>query len=248
MQTNVEHYQSLAGVYRLFYLDYETSMEEEGARLAGLLHRLGAQTVLDACCGIGRQSIPLAQAGFLVVAADPCEAMLAEAERQAGERNLAIPWLLSDFESLPSRLSGAFDAVIALGNGLCHCPTRDAVVRALVALHRCCLPGGSCLVGIKDFDRLRGVPRQHHTYGQCNEGGLTSDLTQTWDVQEPQLICSTVLRRRETASGRLQSVVQAETREYMLGQAELREVAVEAGFRSVESLPHPGEAVYLLSA
>lgn len=248
MQPNVEHYQNLAGVYRLFYRDYDGSMREEGEWLAALLRRLGARTVLDACCGTGRQAIPLAEAGFLVVAADPCDAMLAEAERLGRERDLAIPWLLADFEGLPSRLSGQFDAVIALGNGICHCPTRDAVGRAFAALHRCSAPGGVCLVGIKDFDRLRGVQTQHHSYGRKNEGELTSDLTQTWDVQEPQLICNTVLRRRETASGRLRSVVHAETREYMLGQAELREVAIEAGFGSVESLPHPGEAVYLLRA
>ncbi len=246
MQSNVEHYQALARVYRLFYHDYEGTMREEGAWLAALLHRLGARTVLDACCGIGRQAIPLAEAGFLVVAADPCGAMLAEAKRLSGERDLSIAWLLSDFEGLSTTLSGQFDAVIALGNGLCHCPTRDAVGRALAALRRFNAPAGACVVGIKDFDRLRGASRQSHAYGRCEEEGMTSDLTQTWDVQEPQLICRTVLRRRDSASGRVQSEVRAETREYMLGSAELREVAAEVGFRSVEPLAHPGEAVYLL--
>lgn len=246
MQSNVEHYQTLAGVYRLFYPDYDGSMQEEGAWLTRLLRRLGARTVLDACCGTGRQTIPVAEAGFLVVAADPCPAMLAEAERVTGERCLSVVWLLSDFEGLPAAISAPVDAVIALGNGLCHCPTREAVGRALAALYRCCSPGGSCLVGIKDFDSLRGAARQFRTYGQCDEGGVTSDLSQIWEVQETQLVCNTVLRRRETSTGLVRSVTEVATREYMLGRAELREIAMEAGFRSVKSLPHPGEAVYLL--
>lgn len=246
MRANVEHYQYLAGVYRLFFRDYEGSMRAEGARLTAVLHSLGTHTVLDACSGTGRQSIPMAEAGFSVVAADPCPAMQAQAQRLAAERGLSIVWLLSDFESLPLSLTNRFDAVIALGNGLCHCPTRDAVLRALVALRHCCAPAGVCLIGIKDFDRIRRERLARLECDGSDSGDFRSELTQTWEYRDPVLVCRTTLWRRDRGSGRVQTAISAWTREYMLGVAELRLLAAEAGFRSVERVDISGEAVYLL--
>lgn len=223
-------------------------MRAEGARLAAVLRSLGAHAVLDACSGTGRQSIPLAEAGFSVVAADPCQAMQAQAQQLAAERGVSIVWLLSDFESLPLSLTGGFDAVIALGNGLCHCPTRDAVLRALMALCRCCVPGGVCLIGIKDFDRIRLERLARLECEGCDSGDIRSELTQTWEYQDPVLVCRTTLWRRDRASGRVQTAISAWTREYMLGAAELWLLAAEAGFRSVERVEISGEAVYLLHA
>lgn len=246
MHSNVEHYQSLASVYSLFYDDFDESMKLEGAWLATLLRSLGARNVLDACCGTGRQAIPLAEAGFAVVAADPCREMLAEGEKLAERHDVSVAWIVSDFEGLPSRITDQFDAVIAMGNGLSHCGTRESVARALASLRRCCTPGAACVIGIKDFDHLQDAGTQSHDFGCRDENGITSHLTQTWEVDGSQLICRTTLRQTDSVSGRVQSVQQAETREYMLGSAELRDMAVEAGFRSVTPLAHPGEAVSLL--
>lgn len=248
MRPNVEHYQYLASSYRLFFRDFEENMRMEGAWLSALLHRLGACTVLDACCGTGRQAIPLALAGFAVVAADPCEAMLTEGRRLADEHGATLPWVRADFESLPQHVHGRFDAVIAMGNGLSHCPGREDVIRALTAIHSLCTPDGVGIIGIKDFDQIRHAAERQHTYGHEDHNGTSSDLTQTWELRESQLICSTTLLRNDTASGRVRSVIRAQTREYMLGREEMRAVSLESGFRAVEPVEHPGEAVYLLRA
>lgn len=248
MQPNVEHYQYLAGVYELFFRDFEESMREEGEWLTNVLQPPTVRSVLDASCGTGRQAIPLAQAGFSVVAADPSPAMQRVARRMASEHGVSITWLLSDFEGLPRVVKGRFDAVIALGNGLCHCPTRESVARALAALHHCCAPSALCLVGIKDFDVIRKERVLSLACEGTEEGSAHSHLTQDWVHEDPVLVCSTTLWRRDGDTGRLRSAIRAQTREYMLGAAEMRTIALEAGFRSVERIEHPGEAVYLLRA
>jgi SAM-dependent methyltransferase len=248
MEPNVEHYQYLADVYQLFFRDFEESMREEGEWLTSILKPPAVRSVLDASCGTGRQAIPLAQAGFAVTAADPSPAMQLVARRQAAEHGVSIEWLLSDFESLPRHVRGRFDAVIALGNGLCHCLAREAVVRALAALQECCAPSAVCLVGIKDFDRIR---QEHVMSLACEgieEGSTRAHLTQSWAHEDPVLVCSTTLWRRDGDTGRLRSAIRAQTREYMLGEAEMHEAGLEAGFQSVTRIDHPGEAVYLLQA
>jgi SAM-dependent methyltransferase len=223
-------------------------MREEGEWLTSVLQPPAVRSVLDASCGTGRQAIPLAQAGFTVVAADPSPAMQTVARRMASEHGVSIAWLLSDFEGLPRVINGRFDAVIALGNGLCHCPTRDAVARALAALHHCCAPSGMCLVGIKDFDVIRQQRVLRLAIEGPQQGPTCAHLTQDWTHEDPVLVCSTTLWRRDGKTGRLRSAIRAQTREYMLGAAEMRTVALEVGFRSVERMEHPGEAVYLLRA
>lgn len=246
MHSNVEHYQQLAHVYRLFYRDFDASMRQEAGWLVTLLRDLGARTVLDACCGTGRQAIPLAGAGFLVVGADPCGAMLAEARQAAAEHQRSPVWLQSDFEGLPVHLTVRFDAVIAFGNGLCHCPDREHIVRALSALHACCSSSGACLIGIRDFDRIRRSRVRRHRFGQRDGAGAEGSLWQTLAIDDRQLVCTTMLRQRDSDTGRLRSIVTAQTREYMLGRVEMAELAAEAGFRSVQPVAHPWELAYLL--
>jgi SAM-dependent methyltransferase len=248
MQTNVQNYQYVARVYRLFFPDFEASMREEGRWLEDVLRPRDVRSVLDACCGTGRQAIPLAEAGFSVVGADPCTAMLDEARALAERRGVQVKWLESDFEALPASMAGSVDAVIALGNGLCHCSTRESLVSALTALRRCCRRDGVCLIGIKDFDLVRAERVRDHPCGCHDDGTIRSDLTQTWEFEDPVLVCNTTLWRREAVSGRVRTVLRGQTREYMLGREEMRYVSREAGFSDVEILDHPGEAVYLLSA
>jgi SAM-dependent methyltransferase len=148
------------------------------ARLAGC--GPGA-LILDAGCGNGRHSLPLARAGFRVVGLDRSRPLLAAARCAAG--GARWPYFVRDsYTRLPLE-NGAFDAVLWLGTALGYLGDggdraalrefrrvlapggrlvietlhRDALGVALLAHEQRPLPGGATLCVGRRFDRLRGV-------------------------------------------------------------------------------------------
>src|SRR2546421_2497065 len=148
------------------------------ARLAGC--RPGA-LILDAGCGNGRHALPLARAGYRVLAFDRSALLLAAGRRAAGGARWPR-FVRGCYASLPFR-SDRFDAVINLGTALGYLGD-DGDQCALREFHRVLAPGGrlvietlhreqleSCLVGHEQrplpggktlrldrrFDQARGV-------------------------------------------------------------------------------------------
>lgn len=238
---NIAYYDRFAREYPLFFADLTASMETEGAWLDDVLHIRGVRTVLDASCGSGRQAIPLARRGYTVTAADPCGGMLGEARRAAAEAGVDVSFLQAAFTDLPSVVPGRFDAVIALGNGLSH-QDRAGVVASLGAMRQCLQSGGACLIGIKDFDRIREERPRFHPHRSEERDGERVVLFQIWEFQDPILICRAFCLHE----GKERTLRSAETREYMLGSREVYQTATEAGFTTIERLPHACEAAYLL--
>lgn len=244
MSQNVAYYDALADQYSLFFADLAADMEREGSWLDAVLRAHHVRSVLDACCGSGRQAIPLAKRDYEVTGADPCGKMLDEARRAAAHAGISIAFRQAEFTNLTTLFQGTrFDAVIALGNGLCHQESREEIVRSLRTLRMCCREDGMCLIGIKDFDAIKRDRRRFHGRGIEDEGAERRMLFEVWDFEDPILVCAAFSLRGD---GSQWSVLRAQTREYMLGAYELTDAAREAGFDSITRLPHPSEAVYLL--
>jgi SAM-dependent methyltransferase len=243
--SNVEYYDELAGQYRLFFGDFEASQEEEGRWLDRELQARGVRTVLDASAGTGRQAIPLRKRGYDVLAADPSTAMLSEAAREARNHGVQLETVRCGFDELKKHVSPGFDAVVAMGNGLTHSGTREAVVAAVVALRDCCRPGGTVLVGIKDFDTLSRDRPRVHARGVVDTVTGRRLLLEVWNYVDPVLECTAILLD-EGSDGVSWHGSGATTREYMLRLQELEAIAREAGFVSVARLDHPREVVFAL--
>jgi ubiquinone/menaquinone biosynthesis C-methylase UbiE len=118
----------------------ESAAEAHGAaRLAGC--RPGAQ-ILDAGCGNGRHALPLAGAGYRVVALDSAVVLLDAARRAA--RGARWPrFVHGTYASLPFEPE-TFDAVICLGTGLGY--LGEDADRAALREFRRVLPPGRRLV------------------------------------------------------------------------------------------------------
>lgn len=243
---NVAYYDALASDYDLFFSDPDRNMEQEGTWLATLLADRGARTVLDASCGAGRQAVPLSERGFDVTAADPSGAMLKQAERTARVRGVDFPLLHAGFADLTAYCSGVFDAVIALGNGLCNLERVEDIECALSSMHACCRPGGICLIGIKDFVTIKAVGERFHGHRIVDRNGIRTILFEVWDFEDPTLV-STAYLVDHPPKGKSITVRQAQTREYMLHEDELRGLAHKVGFAQVHRLHHPSEAAYALN-
>jgi glycine/sarcosine N-methyltransferase len=121
-----EFYEELADYYHLIYEDWDRSIARQATTLNGLLaSELGNKPlkVLDCACGIGTQSIGLAQLGHHVVASDLSHAAVRRGEKEARQRNLQIQFQVSDMTSLKEVEASGFDAVIAIDNALPHSVT-----------------------------------------------------------------------------------------------------------------------------
>jgi len=113
-----EFYDTVAAQYHLFYRDWWTAVERDGAYLHRLFSGHDIHTVLDTSCGPGTQAIGLAQRGYQVTGVDPSGALLALAVSNAEETGVTeqATFLPGSFLELPDVVTGPFDAVISKGD------------------------------------------------------------------------------------------------------------------------------------
>ena len=135
------------------------------AQLAGC--EPGAE-ILDVPCGYGRHAVPLAEAGYRVVAADRSQALLDEAARRAEGLEL----VQADYRELPLA-DGRFDAVLNLFTSLGY-TGKEGDTKALREFRRVLRPGGRLVVEIIHRDRLVRV-FQPHRWERLPDGYLIED-------------------------------------------------------------------------
>jgi glycine/sarcosine N-methyltransferase len=151
-----EFYEDLADYYHLIYEDWPRSIARQAATLNSLLaSHLGSKPlkILDCSCGIGTQSIGLAQLGHHVVASDLSPAAVHRAENEARQRGLTIQFHVSDMTSLKEIEPNNFDAAIAIDNALPHID-RSQLGQAAAAIRSKLRPNGIFIASIRDYDAL----------------------------------------------------------------------------------------------
>lgn len=145
---------------------WQSAAEAVGAaRLAGC--RPGAR-ILDAGCGNGRHALPLAHAGYEVVALDGSRLLLAAAQRAA--RGARRPrFVCGSYATLPFE-PGSFDAVLCLGTALGY-RGEDADLAALREFRRVLAPGGRLVIETLHRDEL-GARLLEHEERRLASGGV----------------------------------------------------------------------------
>lgn len=152
-----DFYSKLAPHYDLMFEDWHASGARQAAALGPLLARecrSASARVLDCACGIGTQSLGLAQAGFAVTGSDIAAGAVERARAEASKRGLAIRFHVADMRDLVGVPGEGFDAVICLDNALPHLSSPAEVVRAAAEARGKLRPGGVYLASLRDYDRL----------------------------------------------------------------------------------------------
>ncbi|WP_150269544.1 class I SAM-dependent methyltransferase [Paenibacillus tepidiphilus] len=126
-------------VYR--HRDFSGARREVESMIGWLSLPQGAK-VLDLCCGMGRHSVALAEAGYEVTGVDLSEVLLREARTLEGAE--AITWVRSDMRQLP--LAGGFDAVVNLFTSFGYFEEDEEQVKVLKEIHRMLKPGGKFII------------------------------------------------------------------------------------------------------
>jgi len=108
--------------------------------------------VLDLCCGMGRHSLALADAGFRVTGIDLSDVLLREARQMDTENR--VEWVHADMRNLP--LEGGFDAVVNLFTSFGYFREDGEQLKVLRVIRHMLKPGGSYII---DFMNTAYVTR-----------------------------------------------------------------------------------------
>jgi SAM-dependent methyltransferase len=233
-----EFYDTLAPYYHLIYADWDASIGRQSRALDAIIRSTGGpqpRSVLDASCGIGTQSIGLAQRGYEVTASDLSPSAVERAQREASQRGLSIQCSVADMRRVHARHRRLFDVVIACDNSIPHLLSDEEILVAFEEFHRCLPPGGLCLISVRDYATLdMSAQAQLHPYGVRHVGGARYVLLQVWELHAP-LYDTTfyVIEHREGA----QPVTRAcQATYYAVPISKLIRLMEQAGFSEVRRI------------
>jgi glycine/sarcosine N-methyltransferase len=152
-------YDELAADYHLIFADWDASIARQAAAIGPLLEREcggGGLRILDCACGIGTQSLGLAQRGHRITGCDASRPAIERARAEAGGRGLELSLSVADMRDLTGVAEGDYDAVICLDNALPHLESESDLRQAARQIRRKLRAGGVFLASIRDYDQAAG--------------------------------------------------------------------------------------------
>jgi hypothetical protein len=148
-----EHYERfLAPVYAWMVGGPEAAFALGQADLASVLR--GGSFAIDLGAGFGMHTVPLARAGWRVLAIDSSSVLLRQLSTLA--QNLPVRAHCGDLLSFDERLTTdeRADLVLCMGDTLTHLETPDAVAALSRKVAACLSPHGRFVAKFRDYSRL----------------------------------------------------------------------------------------------
>jgi SAM-dependent methyltransferase len=227
-------YDQLAPYYHLLYPDWEASVARQSRGLAAVLSEFGVAAgspILDAACGIGTQTLGLAQLGYRVTASDISPAAVARARTEAEKRGFRVSFAVADLRRLSQAVAHGFAAVLACDNAIPHLLSDADIRTAFVECRRVLAPAGVLLVSVRDYAMIERRTPDRRPYGTRREGGCdyTAEQIWSWDGDQYDLL----LRLTEQCGAAAPIVHEMHSRYYAVPLSTLERLLHEAGFGSV---------------
>lgn len=132
-------------------------MESSEEQVKNLLALTGIQggAALDLCCGPGRHSVSLAQAGFAVTGVDGSSFLLDKARAGAQAAGVEVEWIQKDMRDFVR--PDSFDLVINLFTSFGFFENPDDDMKVLSNLFTSLKPGGACVMDLMSKENLAMV-------------------------------------------------------------------------------------------
>lgn len=237
-------YDDLAEHYHLIFADWNHAIGQQANVLGPLLEAKAVGRplkILDCACGVGTQTLGLAQRGHTLVATDRSEAAVRRAAREAAERNLDVMFHVADMRDLSALPDRNFDAVLAADNSLPHLLSSDDLHRALEHIAARLRPGGVFLATLRDYDHLLSIRPSLLGPAFYSEGATRRIVHQVWDWDGNQYDVHLYLTWR-AASGWTARHFAGRYR--AMTRAELTEGLASHGFTEIEWLAPEATGFY----
>lgn len=229
------YYNQLAPYYRYLFQDWEKSVVSHAQVLDSVIREFfGTQVrqILDAACGIGTQSIGLAQLGYQVVASDISATELDLAMQEAKKRALNLKFVVADMRKLRQIHQDVFDLVIACDNAIPHLLNEEDILLVFQEFYACTKEEGGCIISVRDYANMElgGRKMYPRTVHETPEGRVM--LFDVWEFEGEHYDFTTYIVNDQGETGITTHAVR-NGRYYCVTIATLERLLTEAGFRHV---------------
>jgi len=119
------------------------------------LTKPGGKAALDLCCGPGRCSIALAQAGFTVTGVDRTKFLLDKARGRARAAKTKVEWIQSDMRDFVRQ--DAFDLILSMFTSFGYFDDKEEDILVLRNIFNSLKSGGVCLIDVMGKERLAKI-------------------------------------------------------------------------------------------
>jgi SAM-dependent methyltransferase len=144
-------------------------------------------SVLELGCGTGQKLIPIASGGHPCVGLDFSSGMLAEAQRKASERGVAVEWVQGDMRAFD--LGRTFDLVFITANSLLHLHAAEDLVSCFRSVRAHLAPGARFVFDVfspsvrllAEADGVRRT-RESLSFTDPGRGGVSVDVAEIYDA------------------------------------------------------------------
>lgn len=150
-------YDQLSPYYKYIFQDWNASVDRHAGILDGVIREYfgdGVHSILDAACGIGTQTIGLAEKGYQLTASDISTGEIEKARLEAASRNLNIDFHLADMRTLDQMFQTKFDLVIACDNAVPHLLSDDDILQAFRQFYQVTSDPGGCIISVRDYESI----------------------------------------------------------------------------------------------
>ncbi len=134
-----------------------------------IIDRTKPLTILDCACGPGWSSIALKKAGYSVHGSDISGEMIKLARANARKAGIRVPFTVSAWHDLPSKISRKFDLVMCEGNAIGHCPDKPAMADSLQCMRALTDDGGHVYIDTRSWEWFRSNTRRVWPAGSLDD-------------------------------------------------------------------------------
>jgi ribonuclease HI len=235
---NQTYYNGLAPYYKLIYPDWDASIARQATALDGVIREFfgkGVRHILDAACGIGTQSIGLAQLGYTITASDISPAEIEQARAETIKRGLSIEFRVADMRQLHQVHQNQFDLVIACDNAVPHLSSEDEIRHTFEQFYQCTTSNGGCIISVRDYANTerggrRLYPRLAH---ETTDGRIV--IFDLWDFDGDYYDITTYVVEDKNQLTALTQVIRG-GRYYCVTITTLERLLAQVGFKQVTTL------------
>jgi SAM-dependent methyltransferase len=161
-------------------------------------------------CGVGTQTIGLAELGHRVTASDISPGAVERLRSELSARGLRATVRVDDLRTLSHGSTEAMAAVLACDNSVPHLLSDMEILQAFSSCYRCLRPGGLAIFSVRDYANTARINPDIRPYGIRYDGGRRFLAIQVWEwdadqydlrmyltSESPEGVCATqVLRSR----------------------------------------------------